>query len=143
VLLDLLITSIIAIIALNALNWGDCLAVNPRCSLGYAVDFNDLFVHYDLLYYQINFYFVEERPSFSELMLTSTMLTSTWLIFFLISSALAGLLAPIEHIRHFTIWWFKDIDAHPLRAIAKVAAVLILLGAFVLKAIQWVVETGS
>jgi hypothetical protein len=56
---------------------------------------------------------------------------------FLISSILAGLLAPLEYLRRFTLWWFKDIDAHPLRAIAKVAATLIVVGAFALKIARW------
>jgi hypothetical protein len=41
---------------------------------------------------------------------------------FFTSILIPKLLAPLEYIRRFTLWWFKDIDAHPLRAIAKVAA---------------------
>jgi hypothetical protein len=64
------------------------------------------------------------------------MLTSVWVMLFLVSGMIAGLLAPIEYVRGFTIWWF-DIDKHPLKAIAKVAATLIVVGAFVLKAVRW------
>jgi signal transduction histidine kinase len=55
----------------------------------------------------------------------------------MISSLLVGLLYPLEYLRRFTLWWFKDIDAHPLRAIAKVAATLIVIGAFALKVVRW------
>jgi hypothetical protein len=47
------------------------------------------------------------------------------------------LLVPLEYLRRFTLWWFKDLDAHPLKAIAKVMATLIVVGAFVLKAARW------
>jgi hypothetical protein len=67
----------------------------------------------------------------------STMLTSAWVLLFLVSVMLLKLLAPLEYIRYFTLWWFKDIDAHPLRAVAKVAATLIVIGAFALKALRW------
>jgi hypothetical protein len=67
----------------------------------------------------------------------STFLTSVWVILFVISSTIVEFLAQFEYIRRFTLWWFKDIDAHPLRAIAKVAATLIVVGAFVLKAVRW------
>jgi hypothetical protein len=66
----------------------------------------------------------------------STMLTSIWVILFLLSSVILGLLAPLEYLRRFTLWWF-DIDKHPLKAIAKVAATLIVVGAFALKAVRW------
>ena len=46
-------------------------------------------------------------------------------------------LAPVEYLRRFTVWWFEDIDAHPLRALAKVAGTLIVMGAFALKAVRW------
>jgi hypothetical protein len=66
----------------------------------------------------------------------STMLTSTWTVLLFIAILLFKLLARLEFLRRFTLWWFKDIDAHPLRAIAKVAATLIVVGAFALKAVQ-------
>lgn len=72
-----------------------------------------------------------------EIMMASTMLTSAWVVLFLISLLLLKLLVPLEYLRRFTLWWFKDLDAHPLRAIAKVAATLIVVGAFALKAVRW------
>jgi hypothetical protein len=65
------------------------------------------------------------------------MLTSAWVTLFFISIIILKLLAPLEYLRRLTLWWFKDIDGHPLRAIAMVAAMLIVIGAFVLKAVRW------
>ena len=67
----------------------------------------------------------------------STFLTSAWVLLFLVSSGIVKFLAPLEYLRRFTIYWFKDLDSHPLRAIAKVAATLIVIGAFMLKAARW------
>jgi hypothetical protein len=67
----------------------------------------------------------------------STLLTSVWVTLFLLSVLVVKLLQPLEYLRRFTIWWFKDIDAHPLSAIAKVAGTLIVIGAFALKAARW------
>jgi hypothetical protein len=47
------------------------------------------------------------------------------------------LLALIELIRRFTLWWFKDLNAHPLRVIARVAATLIVVGASAVQAARW------
>jgi hypothetical protein len=67
----------------------------------------------------------------------STLLTSAWVTLFLLSVLVVKLLAPLEYLRRFTIWWFEDIDAHPLRAIAKVAGTLIVIGALAFKAVRW------
>ena len=67
----------------------------------------------------------------------STMFTSIWVVLFFISILVLKLLAPLEYLRRFTIWWSKDIDAHPLRAIAKVAATLIVIGGVALTLVRW------
>jgi hypothetical protein len=86
----------------------------------------------------ISFYVnTKQVPAPLEIMMASTMPTSVWVVLFLISLLLLKLLVPLEYLRRFTLWWFKDIDAHPLRAIAKVAATLIVIGAFALKAVRW------
>jgi hypothetical protein len=86
----------------------------------------------------INFYVITKQVTAPlEIMMASTMLTSVWVVLFLISLLLLKLLVPLEYLRRFTLWWFKDIDAHPLRDIAKVAATLIVIGAFALKAVRW------
>ena len=88
---------------------------------------------------QIAVYFEMTATNLSlvEVALPSTMLTSAWVLLFLLSTLFLKLLLPLEYIRRFTLWWFKDIDSHPLRAIAKVAATLIVIGAFALKAVRW------
>jgi hypothetical protein len=81
-------------------------------------------------------YITNPSPSIRDVLVTSTMLTSVWVLLFLLSSTIVGLLHSFETARRFTVWWF-DIDAHPLTAIAKVAATLIVLGALALKAVRW------
>jgi hypothetical protein len=81
-------------------------------------------------------YVRDPEINMSVILVTSTLLTSVWVILFLLSSLFVGALAPLEYIRRFTLWWF-DIDRHPLKAIAKVAATLIVVGAFALKAVRW------
>jgi hypothetical protein len=81
-------------------------------------------------------YVREPELNLSVILVTSTLLTSVWVILFLLSSIFVGALAPLEYIRRFTLWWF-DIDRHPLKAIAKVAATLIVVGAFAMKAARW------
>jgi hypothetical protein len=80
-------------------------------------------------------YIIMPDVNISIVLVTSTMLTSVWVMLFLLSSILAGLIYPLEYIRRFTLWWF-DIDKHPLKAIAKVAAALIVAGALILKAVR-------
>ena len=87
----------------------------------------------------ISLYFLTSEPNMRiiDIIIPSTLLTSAWVTLFFISAMILKLLAPLEYLRRFTLWWFKDLDAHPLRAIAKVAATLIVVGAFVLKAVRW------
>ena len=68
----------------------------------------------------------------------STMLTSIWTFLLFISCLIAQLLVPIDHLRRFTTWWFKNVEHHPLTAIAKVAATLIVVGAMAIKVVRWV-----
>jgi hypothetical protein len=68
----------------------------------------------------------------------STMFTSVWTFFLFISCIVAQLLVPIDYLRRFTTFWFKDVEHHPLTAIAKVAATLIVIGAMAIKAVRWV-----
>jgi hypothetical protein len=82
----------------------------------------------------VNVYQIQDL---SYVFVPSTLLTSIWVIFFLLSSIITSIFTPLEYLRRFTIWGFKDVDRHPLKAIAKVAAALIVGGAFVLKAARW------
>ena len=56
----------------------------------------------------------------------------------MLSSVIAMLLVPIDQIRRFTAWWFRDVGKRPLTAIAKVAGTLIIIGSVVIKAVRWV-----
>lgn len=67
-----------------------------------------------------------------------TPLTSVWTFLLFLSCLLAQLLVPIDYLRRFTTFWFKDVEHHPLTAIAKVAATLIIVGAMVIKVVRWV-----
>jgi hypothetical protein len=67
-------------------------------------------------------------------LIPSTLMTSMWTFLVLLSSIIAQLLIPIDYIRRFATWWFRDVEKHPLTAIAKVAATLIIIGAVVIKA---------
>lgn len=61
-----------------------------------------------------------------------------WTFLLFISCLVAQLLVPIDYLRRFTAFWFKDVEHHPLTAIAKVAATLIIVGAVVVKVERWV-----
>jgi hypothetical protein len=68
----------------------------------------------------------------------STLLTSIWTFLLFISCVIAQLLVPIDYLRRFTAFWFKDVEHHPSTAIAKVAATLIIVGAMTIKVVRWV-----
>ena len=68
----------------------------------------------------------------------STLFTSVWTLLVMLSSVIAMLLVPIDQIRRFTAWWFRDVGKRPLTAIAKVAGTLIIIGSVVIKAVRWV-----
>jgi hypothetical protein len=74
----------------------------------------------------------------SDVIVPSTMLTSVWTFLLFVSCLIAQLLVPIDYLRRFTTFWFKDVEHHPLTAIAKVAATLIVIGAFAIKAVRWI-----
>lgn len=68
----------------------------------------------------------------------STMLTSVWTFLLFVSRPIAQLLVPVDYLRRFIAFWFKDVEQKPLTAIAKVAATLIVLGAVAIKAVRWI-----
>jgi hypothetical protein len=74
----------------------------------------------------------------SNVIVPSTMLTSVWTLLIFVSSMIAQLLVPVDYIRRFTTWWFRDVENHPLTAVAKVGATLTILGAMVIKAARWI-----
>src|SRR5262249_8194842 len=83
-------------------------------------------------------YLPADQISISDVVVPSTMLTSVWTLLFFVSSLFAQLLVPIDYLRRFTAFWFRDVEHHPLTAIAKVAATLIIGGAVVIKAVRWI-----
>ena len=72
-----------------------------------------------------------------DVVVPSTLLTSVWALLLLFSSILAMLLIPIDHLRRFTAWWFRDVDKRPLTALAKVMGTLIIIGAGIIKTVRW------
>ena len=83
-------------------------------------------------------YFSETRIDLGNVIVPSTMLTSVWTLLLFVSCLLSQLLVPIDWLRRFTAFWFKDVEHKPLTAIAKVAATLIIMGAFAIKGVRWV-----
>jgi hypothetical protein len=84
-------------------------------------------------------YFSGPAPvSVFDVMVPSTMLTSVWTFFLFVSCLIAQVLAPIDYLRRFTVFWFRNVERHPLTAIAKVAATLIVVGAMAIKAVRWI-----
>jgi hypothetical protein len=68
----------------------------------------------DILLALTGYFTTTDIHALAQVAIPSTMLTSAWVLLFLISTILAKLLGQLEYIRRFTLWWFKDIDAHPL-----------------------------
>jgi len=46
-------------------------------------------------------------------------------------------LIPIDRLRRFTAWWFRDVEKRPLTALAKVMGTLIIAAVAVIKAVRW------
>jgi hypothetical protein len=103
-------------------------------SNNFANDLND-FIYYYILGYLF-------RPSdylvLPSVVVPSTLMTSVWTLLLVISGVVTQLLIPIELLRRFTTWWFRDVEKHPLTVIAKVAASLIIIGAVVIKVVRWI-----
>ncbi len=83
-------------------------------------------------------YFGNPAVTLGDVIIPSTFLTSMWSILLMLSSAVAILLVPLDYLRSFTAFWFKDVDTKPLSSIAKVAAALIISGACIVKAGHWI-----
>ena len=75
-----------------------------------------------------------ETITLGDVLLPSTLLTSTWTFLLLVSSVVLRL---ITRLRRLTAWWFK-IEEHPLTAIGQVFATIIIAGGVVIKAVHWV-----
>ena len=98
--------------------------------------FFDNFIHLEVL---LHYFGLSGRPfSPTAVVVPSTMLTSLWTLLLIVSGMIAQLLSPIDYVRRFTTWWFRDIETHPLTAIAKVAATLIIVSAVAVKTVRWI-----
>jgi len=102
--------------------------------------------YYDIVDFYVKFTPFTQYISYSsqnitlaQVLVPSTMLTSLWTLLILVSSIVATALIPINQLRRFTAWWFRDVEKRPLTALAKVAGTLIILGAVVIKAVRWTV----
>jgi hypothetical protein len=118
----------------------------------FTIEISTFFVESDIFYKHFDFkdillipYFgVEKYISLSKedirlvsVLYPSTLFTSFWTLFLLISIMVSKILAPLEYLRRFMVWWFRDVDQHPLIAIAKVAAALLVIGAVAIKWARW------
>lgn len=65
----------------------------------------------------------------------STLFTSSWTVLLVVSSIIVMLLTPVEYLRRFTAWWFRDIEKRPVTSLAKVAGTLLVIGAVVIHAV--------
>jgi hypothetical protein len=85
-------------------------------------------------------YFVKKSSdiTFENVIVPSTLLTSVWTFLLFVSCLFAQLLIPIDYLRRFTTFWFKDVEKRPLTAIAKVSATFIVVGAMAIKAVRWI-----
>ena len=135
VLVDIALTGVILLLWIPAMS-----ALMAIWGLGTYLDIvTTLFsTSWNIIIEQVYAYLGGEQQleDLSIVFIPSTLLTSAWVLLFLLSSIVASLLRPLEYLRRFALWWF-DIDKHPLKAIAKVAAVLIVVGAFTVKAMHW------
>ena len=96
----------------------------------------DNFMHLGALLHYFGLSGKEFQPR--AVVIPSTMLTSLWTSLLIISGLIAQLLVPLDYLRRFTAWWFRDVENHPLTAIAKVGAALILIGSVLIKAPRWI-----
>ncbi len=77
------------------------------------------------------------QATFNNVLIPSTLLTSAWALLFLVSSLVVRLLAPLDYVRRFAVWWFRDFDERPLSSVAKVAATLLAIAVGGVKLVRW------
>jgi hypothetical protein len=80
-----------------------------------------------------------DHISLYDVLIPSTLLTSVWTLLVTMASIISLLLVPLDQLRRFTAWWFRDVEKRPLTALAKVAGTLIIIGAVVIKTVRWTV----
>ena len=72
-----------------------------------------------------------------DVIVPSSILTSAWTFLFIISLIVVVFLSPLDKLRQFTLFWFRDVEKRPLTAIAKVAGTLVILAAVLIKGARW------
>jgi hypothetical protein len=136
-IIDLLCSYLLAFFAILVFSWTYWLyalgELMPWSQFGLFVN---NFIHLGALRHYLGF--SEQEFSPIAVVVPSTMLTSLWTVLLIVSGMIAQLLNPLDYLRRFTAWWFRDIETRPLTAIAKVGAALIVLGSVVVKASQWI-----
>jgi hypothetical protein len=73
---------------------------------------------------------------FASVFVPSTLLTSFWTSLLFLSNFVALLFYPVERLRILTLWWFRDVEKHPLTVIAKVTGTLIIATSLAISAIR-------
>jgi hypothetical protein len=81
--------------------------------------------------------FADSITKLQSVIIPSTLLTSTWVFLIFLSAIVSQLLIPLDRVRQFAAWWFRDVEKHPLTVIAKVTATMIIIGAGAIKIVHW------
>jgi hypothetical protein len=100
-----------------------------RLDLRYAVRLDALWVFFSI---------PQKDADLSAVVSLSTLMTSVWTVLIILSIFLTKLLVPVDELRRFAVWWFRDVERKPLTAIAKVSATLVIVSAGIIKILRWV-----
>jgi hypothetical protein len=97
-----------------------------------------LFVEFVLSFRSITDYLYHQSQNIHLITVVnpSTLFTSAWTMLLVVSSIIVMLLIPVDYLRRFTAWWFRDIEKRPVTSLAKVAATLIVIGGILIQAIR-------
>jgi hypothetical protein len=84
-------------------------------------DLSKDFTDYVLLHPVVEWYVLKPGSSIDllDVITPSTLLTSLWTFLLLISGILAQVLIPIDYVRRFAAWWFRDVETRPLNGVSK------------------------
>jgi hypothetical protein len=137
-LADIIISYVLSFFALLLVEYVDFAVVFKEFTAITAKQFHDL-INMFVTLQPISQYFTAKPNSMllDYVIIPSTLLTSLWTFLFLLSSVIVTLLVPVDHLRRFAVFWFRDVEKQPLTVIAKVAATLIIVGSGVTKALHW------
>ena len=134
--LDLSLSYILAFVM--AMTGGLLIVILTGNSSFYSEFRDNIYDYFTLVPISEYLFVSSEHIDLTFVLIPSTLLTSVWTFLLFVSCLLAQLLTPLDYLRRFTKFWFKDVEHKPLTAIAKVAASLIVVGAVVVKAVRWI-----